>query len=58
MIKYERMRWTGYVARTGEKRNVYSVLVEKSEGNRPVGERIILRWGGVVWIDLAEDREQ
>jgi hypothetical protein len=44
MIKSKRMRLTGYVARMGEKRNVYSVLVEKPKGNRPLGERIILRW--------------
>jgi hypothetical protein len=28
----------------GGEKNVYSVLVEKLEGNRPLGERIILRW--------------
>jgi hypothetical protein len=27
-----------------EKQNIYSVLLEKPEGNRPLGERIILRW--------------
>jgi hypothetical protein len=32
------MRWTGHVARTEEKRNVYRILVEKPEGNRPLEE--------------------
>jgi hypothetical protein len=37
MIKWRRMRWTGHVARMGEKRNVYRLLVGKSEGKRPLG---------------------
>jgi hypothetical protein len=37
------MRWTGHVARMGEKRNVYRVLVRKSEGKRPLG-RPRRRW--------------
>jgi hypothetical protein len=54
-IKSRRMRWTGYVAGVGEKRNTYRILVGKSEGNRPVG--IILKWtlkglDGVVWTTL------
>jgi hypothetical protein len=32
MIKSKRMRWTGHVARMGEKRNAYRILVGKSEG--------------------------
>jgi hypothetical protein len=32
-----RMRWAGHVARMGEMRNVYGVLVGKLEGNRPLG---------------------
>ena len=31
------MRWAGYVARMGERRGVYRVLVGKSEGKRPLG---------------------
>jgi hypothetical protein len=34
IIKSRRMRWAGDVARMGEKRNVYSLLVGKPEGNR------------------------
>jgi hypothetical protein len=37
VIKSRRMRWAGHVARIGEKRNVYRLLVGKSEGKRPVG---------------------
>jgi hypothetical protein len=35
-IKSRRMRWAGHVARVGEGRNMYRVLVGKSEGKRPV----------------------
>jgi hypothetical protein len=31
MMKSRRMRWAGHVARMGEKRNVYSLLVGKPE---------------------------
>jgi len=31
------MRWTGLVGRLGETRNTYKVLIEKSEGNDPLG---------------------
>jgi hypothetical protein len=31
------MRWAGHVARIGERRAAYSVLVEKHEGKRPFG---------------------
>jgi hypothetical protein len=52
----------------GEKRNVYRVLMGKSEGNRPLGRprrrwkdgiRMDVReigWGSVDWIQLAQDR--
>jgi len=36
MIKL-RMRWAGHVARMGERRGVYRVLVGKPEGKRPLG---------------------
>jgi hypothetical protein len=44
-----RMRWTGRVARTGENRGVYRVLVGKHEGKNHLEDpgadgRIILRW--------------
>jgi len=31
------MRWAGHVARMGEERGVYRVLVWKLEGRRPLG---------------------
>jgi hypothetical protein len=31
IIKSRRMRWAGHVARTGEKRNAYRILVGKPE---------------------------
>jgi hypothetical protein len=37
IIKSRRMRWAGHVARMGEKRNVYRLLVGKPEGKRPLG---------------------
>jgi len=37
MIKWRRMRWAGHVARMGEGRGVYMVLVGKPEGKRPLG---------------------
>jgi hypothetical protein len=43
MIKSRRMRWAGYVARMGEKKNANRVLVEKPEGKRPLG-RSRRRW--------------
>ena len=35
--KSRRMRWAGHVARMGERRGVYTVLVGKREGKRPLG---------------------
>ena len=49
VVKSRRMRWAGHVARMGEDRGVYRVLVGKSEGKRPLGRprrrwEVILRW--------------
>ena len=35
VIKWRRMRWAGHVARMGEERGVYRILVGKPEGKRP-----------------------
>jgi hypothetical protein len=43
MIKSRRMKWAGHVARMGEKRNAYRILVGKPEGMRPLG-RPRRRW--------------
>ena len=37
VIKSRRMRWVGHVARIGERRGLYMVLVGKREGKRPLG---------------------
>jgi len=34
---WRRMRWVGHVARMGDERGVYRVLVGKAEGKRPMG---------------------
>jgi hypothetical protein len=70
MMKSRRMRCSGHVARMGEKRNTYKILVGKPEGKSPlrrsrrrcvVNIKIDLReieWDGMDWIDLAWDRDQ
>jgi hypothetical protein len=69
MIKSRRMKWAGSVARMGQKRNAYRILVGKPEGKRPLGRsrhrwedniKMNLReigWGGMDWIDLAQDKD-
>jgi hypothetical protein len=47
------MRWAGNVARMGEGRDVYRVLVGKPEGRRPVG-RPRRRWEYNIRMDLGE----
>ena len=37
VIKLRKIRWAGHVARMGESRIVYRVLVGKPEGKRPLG---------------------
>jgi hypothetical protein len=37
MINFRRIRWAEYVARIGEKRNAYRILVGKPEGRRQLG---------------------
>ena len=49
VIKSRRMKWAENVARIGERRGIYRILVGKPEGKRPLGDlgvdgRIILRW--------------
>jgi len=60
----------GHVARMGERRGIYKLLMGKPEGKRPLG-RPRRRWqdnikldlqevgcGGMDWIDLAQDRDR
>ena len=51
VIKSRRMRWAGLVARMGEGRGVYRVLVGKPEGKRPLG-RPRRRWEDNIRMDL------
>jgi hypothetical protein len=37
LIKSRTMKWVGLVARMGEKRNAYRILVGNLEGKRPLG---------------------
>jgi len=53
VIKSRRMRWAEHVARMGEIRGVYRVLLGKPEGKRPLGRRR-LRWEGNIKMDLQE----
>jgi hypothetical protein len=53
IIKSRRMRLARHVARMGEKRNVYRLLVGKPEGKRPLG-RPRRRWINNIKMDLLE----
>jgi hypothetical protein len=52
IIKSRRMRWAGHVARMGEKRNMYRLLVGKPEGKRQLG-RPRRRWIDNIKMDLG-----
>jgi hypothetical protein len=49
-IKSRRMSWAGHVARMGEGRNVYRVLVGKPEGKNHLEEQDVDGWMGSKWI--------
>jgi hypothetical protein len=53
IIKSRGIRWTGHVARMGEKRNAYRLLVGKPEGKRQLG-RPRRRWVDNIRMDLGE----
>ena len=70
VIKWRKVRWAGHVARMGERRGVYRVLVGEAEGKSPLG-RPRRRWednnmmdiqevkyGGMDWIELAQYRDR
>jgi hypothetical protein len=70
VIKARRMRCAGYVARMGEVRGAYNILVGRPEGRRPLGRprrkwedniKMDLRetgFGDVDWIHWAQDRDR
>ena len=53
VIKSRRMRWAEHVARMGEERGVYRVLVGNSEGKRPLWTPR-RRWVDNIKMDLQE----
>jgi hypothetical protein len=65
IMKARRMRWAGHVARMGEKRNSYRLLVGKPERRRPLGrprrrwfdnirmDLVEVRWTGLVWLRIG-----
>jgi hypothetical protein len=68
VIKSRIMRWVTHVARMGESRDVYRVLLGKPEGKRPIG-RPRRRWedikilqevgcGNMDWIDVVRNRDR
>jgi hypothetical protein len=64
------MRWAGHVARMGEKRDAYRILVGRPEGRWPLGRprrrwedniKMDLQevgWGGTDWIELPQDGDR
>jgi len=70
IMKSRRLRWADHVARMGEKRRLYSILVGKPEGKRSLG-RLRRRWEDNIrrhlrevgvcdenWLDLAQGRSR
>ena len=55
VIKSRKMRWAGYVARMGEERGVYRVLVGKSEGRSHRGNLGLDGWIILGWISRRWD---
>jgi hypothetical protein len=66
IIKSRRMRWTGHVARMGEMRKAFRLLVGKRPLERPRRKWVDnirkdlgkVGWGDVDWIGLAQDRNR
>jgi hypothetical protein len=70
ILKARRMRWAGLVARMGEKRNTYKLLMGKPEGRRSLGRPrrrwadyirmslVEVGWLDVNWIGLVQDRDR
>jgi hypothetical protein len=63
VIKSRRLRWAKYVARIGERRRAYRVLVGKPEEKVPLGiprrrEEDNIKMDFRDWIALAQDRDR
>jgi hypothetical protein len=70
MIKSRRVSWEVHVARLGEKRNTYRILVGKPGGKNPLGKPRHMSEGNIKmhlreiglsdmdWIDLGQDRNK
>jgi hypothetical protein len=70
VIKSRRIRWVGHVARMGEGRGIYRILVGRPECKKPLGRprrrwedniKMVLREVGINganWIRLAQDKVQ
>jgi hypothetical protein len=69
-MKTRMMGWAGHVARMGERRNAYRLLVEKSEERKPLGRQShrwldnirmdlveVVMWTGLVWLRIGTDGE-
>ena len=62
--------WAGHVACVGERRNLYSAIVDKPGSRKPLGRpcfrwednikiNVTVRWmAGVDWTDLAQNRDR
>jgi hypothetical protein len=53
MMKSRRMRWAGHVARIGETRNAYRILLGKPEGKRPLERQDGMVWTGLNWLRIG-----
>jgi hypothetical protein len=63
------MRWAGHVARIGDRRSAYRILEGRPKETISLGwprckwednikmDLQEVAWGGMGWIDLAEDRD-
>jgi len=65
VIKSRRKKWAGHVARMGERKGVYRILVGKPEGRRPLGtpslrreDNIKMNLLEVDWIELAQHMDR
>jgi hypothetical protein len=69
-IRSRRIGWTGHIARLGERRTTYRLVVGKLEGKKPLGRprrgwvdttQMNLRdigWGSLDYTDVDQDRDQ